>query len=52
MTVVVDRGIEFLAELAEIIQRDFGATRKVITTKSPQADCIIVHGMYIKLLET
>ena len=39
--VIVDRGTEFLAEFADMIKHDFGATKKVITTRNPQANSII-----------
>ncbi len=38
MTVIVDRGTEFLDDFAEMIQKDFGATKKVIMTRNPQAN--------------
>ncbi len=41
MTVVVDIRTEFLAEFTEMIQKDVSATKKVITTKTQQANPII-----------
>ncbi len=41
IVVIVDRGTEFLADFAEMIQKDFGATKKVFTTRNPQANSII-----------
>ncbi len=42
-TVIVDRGTEFLANFTEIIQKDFGATKRVITTRNSQLNSIIEH---------
>ncbi len=41
MTVIVDRGTEFLAKFAEMIQNNFSATKKVITTRNLQANSSI-----------
>ncbi len=41
MTVIVDRGTECLADFAEMIQKDFGATKKVINTRNPQENSFI-----------
>ena len=38
---IIDLGTEFLANFAEMIQKDFGATKKVIMTRNPQATSII-----------
>ncbi len=43
MTVIIDRGTEFLAEFAEMMEQDFCATEQVITTTNPQANSIIEH---------
>ncbi len=43
MKKIVDRGTEFLAEFAQMIQKDFGVTKKVITTRNPQANSIIEY---------
>ncbi len=44
MTVIVDRGTELLAGFAEMIQMDFGVTKKVVTTRNPKANSIIECG--------
>ncbi len=41
MTVIIDRGTGFLADFTEMFQKDFGATKKVITTRNSQANSII-----------
>ncbi len=33
--------MEFLSDFAEMIQKDFGVTKKGITTRNPQANSII-----------
>ena len=39
--VVLDRGTEFMAEFTEMIQRDYGVTKRPITTRNPQANGIV-----------
>ena len=36
-----DRGGEFMAEFAEMIQKDYGIKKKPITTRNPQANAIL-----------
>ena len=49
--VVMDRGREFRAEVSEMLKDEYGITRKVITTRNPQANGIVervhkaVHNM-------
>ncbi len=43
MTVIVYRGTEFQAKVAERIQKDFDATKKVITPRKLQANLIVEH---------
>ncbi len=43
LTMVIDIGTEFPAKFAEMILKDFCATKKVFTTKNPEANSIIEH---------
>ena len=36
-----DRGKEFMAEFAQMIQKDYGIKKKGITTRNPQANAIV-----------
>ena len=39
--VIMDRGKEFLAEFADMIEKDYGIKLKRITARNPQANAII-----------
>eukprot|EP00957_Ditylum_brightwellii_P188845 14374790-Ditylum_brightwellii.AAC.1 len=39
--VVLDRGTEFMAKFTEMIQRDYGVNKRLITTQNPQANGIV-----------
>ena len=39
--IIIDRGKEFLAEFAEMVENDYGIKRKQITTRNPQSNAII-----------
>ena len=39
--VVMDRGREFKAEVEAMLKNDYGITRKLITTRNPQANAIV-----------
>jgi len=49
--VVMDRGTEFQAEVANSLVNDYGITRKLITTRNPQANAMVerahqtIHNM-------
>jgi len=51
MQVVMDRGTEFQAEVANSLVNDYGITRKLITTRNPQANAMVerahqtIHNM-------
>jgi Integrase zinc binding domain len=49
-----DRGTEFMAEFAEMIQNDYGIKRKGISVRNPQANAIIerVHQTIGNILRT
>jgi hypothetical protein len=52
--VVLDRGREFMAEFTEMIQRDYGITKRPITARNPQANGIveIIHQTIGNMLRT
>ena len=39
--VVLDRGTEFMGEVARLLRVDYGITRKPITTRNPQANAMV-----------
>ena len=39
--VVMDRGKEFAAEVRDTLKNEYGLTRKLITTRNPQANSMI-----------
>ena len=41
MEVVLDRGTEFMAKFKEMIQRDYGITKRLITAQKPQINGIV-----------
>eukprot|EP00957_Ditylum_brightwellii_P137659 10494110-Ditylum_brightwellii.AAC.1 len=41
MEVVLYRGTEFMAKFTEMIQRDYGVTKRLITAQNPQANKIV-----------
>ena len=41
--VVMDRGKEFQAEVSAMLKDDCGITKKVITTRDPQANAMVEH---------
>ena len=40
-TVIMDRGTEFMAEVVSLLRDDYDITRKLITTRNPQANAIL-----------
>ena len=52
--IVMDRGKEFMAEVRETIKNEYGITRKVITTRNPQANSIVerVHQVIHNMIRT
>ena len=52
--VILDRGTEFMAECMEMLQRDYGMTKKPITKRNPQANAIIerVHQTIGNMIRT
>jgi transposase InsO family protein len=52
--VVLDRGTEFMAEFTEMIQRDYGVTKRPITARNPQANGIVerIHQTIGNMLRT
>mgnify|MGYP003536199076 CR=1 FL=1 len=39
--IIMDRGSEFAAEVSDRIRNEYGITRKLITTRNPQANSIV-----------
>jgi transposase InsO family protein len=39
--VIMDRGREFMAEVRQVLKHDYGITRKLITTRNPQANAMV-----------
>ena len=39
--IIMDRGREFAAEVRDALKNEYGITRKLITTRNPQANSII-----------
>eukprot|EP00957_Ditylum_brightwellii_P185947 14156457-Ditylum_brightwellii.AAC.1 len=39
--VVLDRGTKFMAKFTEMVQRDYGVTKRPITAQNPQANGIV-----------
>ena len=52
--IIIDRGSEFMAEFAEMVQNDYGIKRRPITTRNPQANAIIerIHQTIGNMLRT
>ena len=52
--VVMDRGREFAAEVKDMLQEHYGLSRKVITTRNPQANGIVerVHQVVHNMIRT
>ena len=52
--IVMDRGKEFAAEVQNTIKHEYGITRKLITTRNPQANAIVerVHKSLHNMLRT
>ena len=52
--IIFDRGKEFMAEFAQMVQHDYGVKRKPITTRNPQANSIIerVHQTIGNIIRT
>ena len=52
--ITYDKGTEFMAEFAELVQTDYGITRKGATTRNPQANAIIerIHQTLGNILRT
>ena len=39
--IIIDQGTEFMKELIQMIEKDYGITRRPITTRNPQANSIL-----------
>ena len=52
--IVMDRGKEFAAEVQRAIKNEYGITRKVITTRNPQANAMVerVHQVIHTMIRT
>ena len=52
--VILDRGTEFMAEVATMLKEDYGITRKPITTRNPQANSMLerAHQTISNILRT
>ena len=52
--IVMDRGREFMAEVRDTLKHEYGITRKVITTRNPQANSIVerVHQVLHNMIRT
>jgi len=52
--VIMDRGREFNAEVAKMLRDDYGITKKLITTRNPQANSIVerVHKVCHDMIRT
>ena len=52
--VVFDRGSEFQAELSAMLKNEYGITKKVITTRNPQANSMVerIHQVIHQLIRT
>ena len=52
--VVLDRGKEFQAEVLAMLKNDYGITKKVITTRNPQANAMVerIHQAINQLIRT
>ena len=52
--VVFDRGSEFQAELSAMLKNDYGITKKVITTRNPQANSMVerIHQVIHQLIHS
>ena len=52
--IVMDRGKEFMAEVRETLKNEYGISRKVITTRNPQANSIVerVHQVFHNMIRT
>eukprot|EP00957_Ditylum_brightwellii_P068815 5223677-Ditylum_brightwellii.AAC.1 len=52
--VVLDRVTKFMAKFTEMIQRDFGVTKRSITARNPQANRIVerIHQTIGNMLRT
>ena len=52
--VVMDRGREFCAEVSAMIKNDYGLSKKLITTRNPQANAIVerVHKVVHQMIDT
>jgi hypothetical protein len=52
--VIMDRGSEFQAEVSAMLKNDYGITKKVITTRNPQANSMVerVHQVIHQLIRS
>ena len=52
--IIMDRGTEFCAEVATAIRDQFGVTKKLITSRNPQANSIVerIHQVVGNMLDT
>ena len=52
--IVMDRGKEFMAEVRDTLKNEYGISRKVITTRNPQANSIVerVHQVLHNMIRT
>jgi transposase InsO family protein len=52
--IVLDRGKEFCAEVSAMLKNDYGITKKLITTRNPQANAIVerIHQVVHNMIRT
>ena len=52
--IIMDRGSEFAAEVSDTIRNEYGITRKLITTRNPQANSIVerIHQVIHNMIRT
>jgi hypothetical protein len=52
--IIMDRGKEFAAEVQRTIKNEYGITRKLITTRNPQANAVVerVHQVIHNMIRT
>jgi hypothetical protein len=52
--IILDRGKEFAAEVQRTIKNEYGITRKLITTRNPQANAVVerVHQVIHNMIRT
>ena len=52
--IIMDRGQEFLAEVQELLQKDYGINKKLISTRNPQANSIVerIHKVAGQMIDS